>query len=305
MDATTELAGFNPEKGTLLTIGVFDGIHLGHKHLINTLTQKAAERNLISGVVTFRQHPRLLLSPHSKPAQLTSFEERANLLKSLGVEIVVPLTFTAELATLSAREFVMLLKQHLKMQGLVIGPDFALGRGREGDAATLKSLGQKLDFTVEVVLPLVLEGSLVSSTTIRETLAQGNISETTKLLGRHFSLSGPVVGGRERGQSLGFPTANIGLNSNLALPTDGVYATQAHVGDRVYPSVTNIGTRPTFSETERTIEVHLLDFTGNVYGQQLTIELVERLRPEMKFAGKEELIAQINKDIEQARESLK
>ncbi|MFC2059352.1 bifunctional riboflavin kinase/FAD synthetase [Chloroflexota bacterium] len=305
MDATTELAGFKPEKGTLLTIGVFDGVHLGHKHLINTLTQKAAERNLISGVVTFRQHPRLLLSPHSKPAQLISFEERATLLKSLGVKIVVPLTFTAELAKLNAREFVMLLKQHLQMQGLVIGPDFALGHGREGDATTLKSLGQELDFTVEAVLPLVLEGSLVSSTAIRETLAQGDISETTKLLGRHFSLSGPVVGGRERGQSLGFPTANIGLNSHLALPNDGVYATRAHFGDRVYPSVTNIGTRPTFSESERTIEVHLLDFTGNVYGQQITIELVERLRPEMKFAGKEELIAQINKDIGQARKVLK
>jgi len=305
MKAATELAGFNPEKGTLLTIGVFDGVHLGHRHLINTLTHKATELNLISGVVTFRYHPRLLLLPHPKPVQLTAFEERGNLLRNLGIVIVIPLTFTAELAKMSAREFVTLLKQHLRMQGLVIGPNFALGREREGNAAKLKALGEELDFTVEVILPLIIEGSLVSSTAIRESLAQGNIAETTKLLGRHFSLRGLVVGGVERGQSLGFPTANIDLNSDLALPSNGVYATRAHVTNRVYDSVTNIGNRPTFNENKRTIEVHLLDFAEDIYGEQLTIEFVERLRAEIKFTDSEELVSQIHKDIKQAKTILK
>ncbi len=305
MQLISELSGFTPERETLLTIGVFDGVHLGHRHLIGKLTQRAAEGNFLSGVVTFNSNPKAVLSPKTKLARLTTLEERATLLKNLGVDLVVPLTFTKEVAALSAREFVLYLKQYLKMRGLVIGPNFALGRGREGNAAALQSLGQELGFTVEVVKPLMTESTLVSSTAVRAALARGDMKTTTKLLGRYFSLSGPVAGGVERGHILGFPTANIQLEPEQALPEDGVYATLAHIGDRVYQSVTNIGVKPTFGKGERTVEVHILDFTGDLYGQRLSIELVERLRAEMKFAGPEELAAQIKQDVEQAKMMLK
>jgi len=301
----SELSAFTPERETLLTIGVFDGVHLGHRHLIRKLTQRAAEGNLPSGVVTFNSNPKAVLSPRTKLARLATLEERASLLKSLGVDLVIPLTFTTEVAALSAREFVLYLKKYLKMRGLVIGPNFALGRGREGNAAALQSLGQELGFTVEVVKPLMVEGSLVSSTAVREALARGDMKTTTKLLGRYFSLSGPVAAGVERGHILGFPTANIQFDAGQAMPEDGVYATLGHVGDKVYQSVTNIGVKPTFGKGERTVEVHLLDFSGDLYGQKLTIELVERLRLEMKFAGPEELAAQIKNDVERAKTILK
>jgi len=301
----TELSAFTPERETLLTIGVFDGVHLGHRHLIRKLTQQATEDNLLSAVVTFNSNPKAVLSPRTKLARLTTLEERARLLRSLGVDLVIPLTFTTEVAALSAREFVIYLKQYLKMRGLLIGPNFALGRHREGNTVTLQSLGQELGFTVEVVKPLMLEGSLVSSTAVRAALARGDMKTATKLLGRYFSLSGPVAAGVERGHILGFPTANIQVDAEQALPEDGVYATLAHVGDEVYQSVTNIGVKPTFGKGERTVEVHVIGFTGELYGQKLTIELVERLRPEMKFAGPEELSAQIKRDVEQARTILK
>jgi riboflavin kinase/FMN adenylyltransferase len=302
----SDLSSFTPERETLLTIGVFDGVHLGHRYLIRKLTQRAAEGNFLSGVVTFNSNPKAVLSPRTKLARLTTLEERVRLLKSLGVDLVVPITFTTEVAALSAREFVLYLKKYLKLRGLVIGPNFALGRGREGNAATLQSLGQELGFTVEVVKPLLVEDTLVSSTAVREALARGDMKTTTRLLGRYFSLSGPVVGGAERGHHiLGFPTANIQLEPEQAIPEDGVYATLAYVDDKVHQSVTNIGVKPTFGKGERTVEVHIFDFAGDLYGRRLTIELVERLRAEMKFAGPEELAAQIKKDVEQARSILK
>jgi riboflavin kinase/FMN adenylyltransferase len=301
----SELSKFSPKQETLLTVGVFDGVHLGHRHLISRLTQRASESNLISGVVTFNVNPKAVLSPNTKLARLTTLEEKARLLKSLGVELVVPLTFTTELAALSARDFVLYLKKYLKMHGLVIGPNFALGRGREGNAAVLQSLGKELDFTVEVVKPLMVESSQVSSTAVREALSRGDMKTTAKLLGRYFSLSGPVVGGVERMHSLGFPTANIQIDGEQALPKDGVYATIGYIGDEVYRSVTNIGVKPTFGKAERTVEAHLMDYSGDLYGQKLTIELVEHLRPEIKFAGPEGLIAQIKKDVEKAKAILK
>ncbi|TET15549.1 MAG: bifunctional riboflavin kinase/FAD synthetase [Dehalococcoidia bacterium] len=305
MQLIAELASFSPERETLLTVGVFDGIHLGHQHLIRRLTQQAATMNLLGGVVTFNSHPQNVLSPQTKLARLTTIEERTRLLRGLGVELVVPLDFSTEVAALSAREFVSLLQVHLRMRGLIVGPDFALGRGREGDVAALQTLGQELGFTVEVVEPLISSGSLVSSTAIRKALSRGDMRATSKFLGRYFRLSGPVIGGMERGHVLGFPTANIAVDSDQALPIDGVYATLGHIGDKVYKSVTNIGIRPTFGEGERTIEVFLIDFAGDIYGEKLAVELIERLRGEMKFADAGELSAQISRDVEQARSILK
>jgi riboflavin kinase/FMN adenylyltransferase len=301
VQVVAELSRFSPQRDTLLTIGVFDGVHLGHRHLIETVIQRAAERNLMSGVVTFNGHPKTVLSNGARLARLTTPAERTELLERIGVDLVVPLTFTEELAALTAREFVSLLVERLRMRGLVIGPGFALGRGREGKAATLRALGRELGFGVEEVGPLEVGGLVVSSTAIREALSRGDMGTASKMLGRHFSLSGPVVGGSERGRVLGFPTANLGVDPDQALPGDGVYATLGHVGGAVYKSVTNIGVRPTFGEGERSVEAFLLDFEGDVYGQELTIELVGRIRGEAKFADAGELSTQISKDVEQAK----
>jgi len=300
-----ELAEARPERETALTIGVFDGVHLGHQRLIEKLRQKATKDNLISGVVTFRNHPRLVLSPHARLTYLTSLPERIGLLRSLGVELIVTLSFTPEVAQLGAREFVALLRRYLKMRALVIGPDFALGRGREGNVASLQALGKELNFSVDVVSPRTWRGAVVSSTAIRQALSQGDMRKASELLGRRFRLGGEVVTGDKRGRALGFPTANIVPDSDKTLPADGVYVTLAFLGQKVYRSVTNIGVRPTFDGGQRLIEVHLLNFEdGDLYGQELQIELVERLRGEIRFASVEELKAQMANDVKETKKIL-
>ena len=190
MQVEEELAKFAPQRETVLAIGVFDGVHLGHQHLIEYLKRQALVRDYLAGVVTFANHPQQVLSPQTPLSYLTSLEEKVRLLRQLDIELVVPLSFNLELAQLSARHFVHLLQKHLKMRGLVVGPDFALGRGREGDVFVLHSLGKEIGFTVDVVSPKVIDGELVSSTSIRQALSQGDIQKVGKLLGRPFSLSG-------------------------------------------------------------------------------------------------------------------
>ena len=228
MQLLEDLKWSAPERETILTIGVFDGVHLGHQHLIASLREQASKRGLLSCAITFREHPQVVLSPQSKLTYLTTLEERTYLLKSLGVEFIAVLSFTWKLSQLPARQFMTLLQDQFKMQGLVIGLDFALGRGKEGDATALQALGRELHFTVEVVPPLMLEGQIVSSTAIRAALAQGDVSLVRELLGRFFSLTGEVTGGDGRGRLLGFPTANLALSPDQALPKDGIYATRVH-----------------------------------------------------------------------------
>jgi riboflavin kinase/FMN adenylyltransferase len=304
MQIEAELAAFAPRQETVLTIGVFDGVHLGHQQLIDYLKRQALVRDYLPGVVTFRNHPLEVLSPQMRLPRLTSLEERTRLLQNLGIELVVPLSFTPELAQLPARDFVALLQKHLKMRGLVIGPDFALGRSREGDVSALHSLGKELGFWVDVVPPKIINGEVVSSTSIRQALAKGDTAKVKRLLGRPHALIGQVGHGAERGRQLGFPTANLEINSSQALPSDGVYATRANVAGHSYPSVTNIGIRPTFGEGERTVEVYIIDFEGTFYGQELRLELIEHLRAEKRFPNPEELKAQISRDVERARSIL-
>lgn len=301
MQIIEELRRFAPQQDTLLTIGVFDGVHLGHQHLIEHLKHRAESHGLLPGVVTFREHPQLVLGTGKNLIYLTTLEERLNLLQNLGISLVVPLSFTTEVANLNARQFVTLLVEHLRMRGLVVGPDFALGRGREGDIATLQDIGRELGFSVEISPPMTLENMVISSTAIRKALANGDVALARKLLGRRFVVYGPVVHGDARGRQLGFVTANIACNARRAIPADGVYASRTFVENKNYKAVTSIGRRPTFGVGERTIEVHLLDFQGDLYGKELKIELVERLRPEMKFASAEELKAQIKRDVAQSR----
>ena len=301
MQIEKELAKVIPQKDTLLTVGVFDGVHLGHQHLLTHLRNEAQKRGWLSGVVTFKSHPQTVLSPKSKLPWLNDLETRISLLRGLGIDVIAALTFTPELAQLSAQEFLQLLKDYLRMRGLVIGPDFALGRNRQGNADQLRLLGQEMDFSVEVMPPFVLNGEVVSSSAIRQALAQGETGKVGKLLGRPFSLTGQVVSGDKRGRVLGFPTANLDIKPEQALPSDGVYVTIAYVNHKLLPSVTNIGTRPTFGGGKRTVETCLLDYEGQLLEQKLTIDLVDRLRDEKKFDTSEELKAQIGRDIAQAR----
>ena len=292
-----ELARVLPPRGTLLTIGVFDGVHLGHKHLISQLVAQSRKQDLLSGVITFRQHPQDFFLPETRLPFLTDLEERAFLLNQEGVDLVVPISFDSGLAQLDAREFVNLLQKYLKMEGLVLGPDFALGKNREGDEATLRNLGRELNYSVSVVAPLNLEGEPVSSTAIRKAIARGDMEKAERLMGRPFSLHGKVVSGTRRGKGLGFPTANLDLNQAQALPTDGVYASWASVNGKTYSSMTNIGKNPTFGGTKRIAEVHLLDYQGDLYGRELKIDIVKRLRAEKKYDSVEALKKQIAEDI--------
>ena len=296
-----ELSRVSPKRHTALTIGVFDGVHLGHQLLVTKTKEKAAEKNLESVVVTFLHHPRLVLGRQSHITFITSIEERISRLEGLGVSHVVALSFTHELARLSPREFVTLLMDYLKMRELVIGPDFALGKERSGNIESLRALAKELGFGVEVVPPLLYQGEVVSSTAVRGALARGEVNKMNKLLGRHFTLTGQVEKGDARGRTLGFPTANLMPDEEQALPADGVYACYAILDKQKHQAVLNIGVRPTFRGVQRLVEVHILDFSGNIYGQELQVELIDRLRDEMKFPGPEELKIQMAKDVELAR----
>ncbi len=301
MPVAEELARLSPKKDMLLTIGVFDGVHLGHKHLISQLVGQARQQNLLSGLVTFRQHPQEVLSPQTRLPFLTDLPQRTNLLKNEGVEAIVILPFTHELAQLSAHQFASLLKKYLKMRGLVVGPDFALGRNREGNPDVLRTLGQDMNFTVTVAPPLMINGEVVSSTAIRKALADGDMKRVHNLVGHPFSLHGRVITGASRGSGLGFPTANLDIDQRQALPAEGVYATRAYIDDQAYLSMTNIGKRPTFGGNERTVEAYILNYHGDLYGHELKIDIIDRLRNEKKFDSIEELKSQITEDIKQGR----
>jgi riboflavin kinase/FMN adenylyltransferase len=304
MHIEEELAKVRPQKETLLTIGVFDGVHIGHQRLLTYLRDEARRKNWLSGVITFKSHPEVVLSPENKLFWLNGLETRISLLRDLGIDLVVALPFSSELARLTARRFVQLLKEHMKMRGLVIGPDFALGKSREGDADKLRLLGKEMGFSVEVIPAVVLDGQVISSSAIRQALAQGDMKMVEKLVGRLFSLTGQVVSGDRRGRALGFPTANLDTEPEQALPDDGVYATIAHVDHELIPSVTNIGVRPTFGGGKRLVETYLLDYEAELLGRRLTIDLVDKLRDEIRFNTIDELKAQMNRDVELARKVL-
>jgi riboflavin kinase/FMN adenylyltransferase len=304
MQVEAELAKFTPKRDTLLTIGVFDGVHLGHRHLMGKLTELARKQNLASGVITFSRNPREVLSPSTSLPFLTDIERRIELIKEEGVDAVIPLTFTPELAALSPKEFLELLKKHLRMKGLVVGPDFALGKNRQGDTDVLRQLGQEMGFSLTVVPPLTIDSEVVSSTAIRQALAEGDMRRAQKLMGHPFRLHGRVVRGDRRGVELGFPTANLETAAEQALPADGVYTSRAFIDNQAYPAMTNIGTNPTFGGDKRLVEVYLMDYRGDLYGRELAVEIIERLRGEIKFESPEELKKQIAEDVKRGKATL-
>jgi len=298
-----ELKRLSLGRDSVLSVGVFDGVHLGHRELLGRLAEVARKNDFVSIVITFRQNPKAVLNGGPNTTLLTSLDERIRLIESLGITTVTALSFTPGLLGTSADDFVALLQRHLRMRGMVVGPDFALGKNREGTIEKLTSLAKERGFFLEVLPPVLYGGNVVSSTAIRQALLQGDMPKVNALLARRFSLHGIVEPGTGKGSALGFPTANIRLSPENALPADGVYLTKAYTGDKEYSSVSNMGFAPTLGVGVRRLEVYLLHFEGDLYGRDLKVDFIERLREEKKFDSVEELRQQIVKDVERARVS--
>ncbi|NJN43515.1 MAG: bifunctional riboflavin kinase/FAD synthetase [Anaerolineae bacterium] len=285
-------------------MGTFDGVHRGHQEIIRQLTTGAHDAGLPAVVLTFDPHPVAVLRPEKAPLSLTSADERAHIFEKLGVDFAITHRFDAEVAALPAKSFLARLKKHLGFSQFWVGYDFAMGRDRDGNIPALYELEKTFDYTLHVVDPIVFQGTKVSSSQIRTLLSEGRVEEAGDLLGRPYQLSGDVIEGAKRGRTIGIPTANLEIHPRRAIPARGVYACQATVNHSRVDAVTNIGVRPTFENgpVRISVEAHLLDFSGDLYGQVIELAFLARLREERKFSGVDALVAQIQTDITQARE---
>lgn len=313
------------DRPSVLTIGSFDGVHRGHKHLIDTVIRDAKERNAASIVVTLNPHPRLVLRPDSGLLLLSTLDERLSLLKQLALDYIVVFPFTVEHSRVRAREFVQLLHDHLGMVELVCGPNFALGHKREGTIPVLRELGKELGFTVTIVEPHQAEGELISSTRVRDLVASGDVTTAAHLMGHYPIVRGIVVHGDHRGRTLGYPTANLEVADQKLIPANGIYAVRVHFVEpdnsndaaspngqpqleattHWYEGAASIGVRPTFGGGgTRLVEVYILDFNRMIYGQELEVDFVQRLRDEEKFPNVEMLLEQMARDVTNARKVL-
>ncbi|MBI1854703.1 MAG: bifunctional riboflavin kinase/FAD synthetase [Chloroflexi bacterium] len=288
-----------------LTVGVYDGVHRGHQEIINKLTAGAHANGVPAVVLTFSPDPASVLGKR-KVKCLTTPEERADLLFSLGVDVVITHAFDETVAGLSAQEFMARLKRHLGISHLLMGYDFALGKGREGNAARLAELGRAMDYSVEVVEAVSDQSGVISSTEIRKLVDVGSVAEAANLLGHTYSLRGPVVHGDGRGRAIHFPTANIEYADDKLIPANGIYACRAWLGGVRHAAAVNVGVRPTFKSeaTRPLVEAFILDFNADIYGQDLRLEFVARLRDELKFPSVDALVEQMQRDVAWARQLL-
>ncbi len=285
---------------TTVTLGVFDGVHLGHRSLIERAFSHPGKRV----VVTFEPHPVEVLAPGTPPRLITTLDERLNLLERLDADLVAVLDLT-EIRHLSPDQFVeQVLIAKLKTGAFSVGEDFHFGRDRAGDVSFLLRSGAAKGFDVDVVELLDSGERVVSSSQIRELIALGDVETAATLLGSYYRMSNTVVDGDKRGRSIGFPTANLNPAPRKVLPADGVYATLATVKGVTYSAATNVGTRPTFGGGARMVETYLLDFDDDIYGEDLTVEFVSRLRPELEFKTVDELVAQMHDDVDESRRIL-
>lgn len=295
-----------PTAPSVVTVGFFDGVHRGHQVIIARAVEGARARGVRAVAVTFDRHPLEVVRPEAVPPALQSLEGRVAALADQGVDEVLVLAFTPEFSRMSPAAFVAeVLAGPLASVHVVIGENFRFGHRAAGDAATLARLGADHGFTVDAVRLETSGETAISSTEIREHLASGDVAWVAAALGRAFALDGEVVAGDGRGRTIGVPTANLAIDPRRAVPGDGVYAGHAHLPDgRTWPCVVNVGSRPTFGGGERSVEAHLLDADVDLYGERLTVTFEAHLRPERRFAGPDELVAQIRADIDTARARL-
>ena len=288
--------------GCVATVGSFDGVHMGHKSVLDQLKGHAAKLNLPAVVLTFEPQPREFFQGDAAPARLSTFREKYQLLSAQGIDKLVCLRFQESLAKVSAEEFVQrLFINAMNIKRLVIGDDFRFGRNRDGDIHTLRSMGAHAGFDVVPIDSFSIDGERVSSSSVRHALKRNDFGLAKTLLGRAYTISGRVRHGDQRGRQLGFPTANIELN-RITAPLLGVYAAWVHgLDNTVYEGVVNIGTRPVFDGKKLLLEVHLLDYSKDIYGQHISVEFLQRLRGEQKFGSIDELKEQIYQDIDDAR----
>ncbi len=298
----TSLEGVNIHN-TWLTIGSFDGVHIGHEQLIRELNDNAHQADGKAVVLTFHPHPAVILRGRTGAFYLTPPSEKVELLDKLGADIVITHPFTYDLSQSTAREYVIYLMNHLGFKQLLVGYDFALGKGREGNVPYLQLLGEEFGFSVQVVEPVMSSGKIVSSSLIRNLIGEGAVSEAFKLLGRYYPVQGIVVHGDGRGKKIGIPTANLETGDEKLIPGAGVYACRVQFQGNYLPAAVNVGTRPTFESSDKTshVEAYILDFSGDLYGQEIKVEFIERLRGEVKYQSVEELLDQIYADIDQTR----
>ncbi len=289
-------------QNSWLTIGVFDGVHRGHREIIQKLVSDAHAHHAPAILLTFDPHPATVLTGREMRC-LTTPDERADLLGALGVDVVITQRFTSDLSTATALEYMTRLKTSLGLSHLLIGYDFALGKGREGNAARLMELGRELNYSVEVVSALSDESGVISSTEIRKLISTGNINEASKLLGYRYQLGGEVIHGEGRGKTINFPTANVDYPKGKVMPPNGIYACWAHLGSQKFMAATNIGLNPTFTPERQipSLEAYLLDFDRDIYGETMTLEFVARLRDEIRYTSVDALIKQIHDDVDKTR----
>ena len=293
------------DRPAFLTIGNFDGVHRGHQMLVSEMVEAAHAAGCGAGLLTFDPHPVAVLRPDLALPYLTSPEERADLLAALGLDFVLILPFDRATAALSAAEFMQQIVARVPLCALWIGPDFALGRGREGNAARLGELGRELGYDLRVTPVYDWHGEPVRSSRIRSLLANdGAVEQAAELLGRPYTVWGEVVHGAERGRTLGFPTANLKLPAGRLVPAYGIYACWAWRGETGFPAAVNVGVRPSFDNGHPSVEAYLLDFDGDLYGETLGLSFIHRLRGEQRFADIHALISQMGRDVEATRRTL-
>lgn len=301
----TDLSKINKKfDGSIITLGNFDGLHLGHQELIRKIILRAEETGGLSMVVTFRPHPLKILAPEKCPPLISIYEEKIELLEKLGIDVLVKIPFTLDFSAMGPRDFVKdILVDLLGAKEIFVGYNYRFGKGRKGNIQMLRDLGSELGFIVREVEQVSLNGEVISSTRIRQLLINGEVEHAARLLGRPYALCGIVVKGDGRGRGLGFPTANI-VSRHSIIPSNGVYAVRLFVRDKYYNGIVNIGLRPTFDAKSMAIEVHIFDFDEDIYGEELTVYFANKIREEKKFQNAEALIRQINADITNAKEIL-
>ena len=295
-----------PLKNPVLTIGNFDGVHKGHLVLFDKVKTRAKAIDGQSAVMTFEPHPIRVMKPGNGPPLITPIRQKLDLISDAGIDLILCLPFTHQFASISAEEFVQdILVDRLGIKEIVVGYDYTFGFKRQGNINLLREMGDRLDFKVHVVDPIRLDNALVSSTSIRELVQEGNLSEAKKLLGRDYQICGTVVKGKNRGgRLLGFPTANLKLIDEL-IPKRGVYAVTAIINGNIYFGVTNIGYNPTFGDEALSVETHLLDFSGDIVGKTIRVNFIKRLRDEKTYGSVQELADQIALDVQEAKELFK
>ena len=305
MDLQQQLLKTNVTNNSILTVGVFDGVHLGHLHLIDRLKKIANQENCQSGILTFTNHPAEILNPDFKPSFIMGAEQKISALKKTNVDFVIPIIFNKTISNMTALEFIDCLQNNLNMKGLVAGPDFAMGKNRQTTILELETLGKQEGFITEIVGSQEIDGIPLRSTTIRKYLSSGEVKGASKVLGRNFRIRGSVIHGEKRGRQLGYPTANIKTPINSILPQNGIYATFTYIKGEKFISATSIGTNPTFGGNNKTIETHIFNFNENIYDLTIEVEFISRLRDEIKFTSTEDLITQMDADILEIKRVLK